>query len=164
MIKLAPILLVEDDPNDVELTLATLAENNLVNEIIIARDGEEAINYLFYHGEFEQRPQGNPIVVLLDLKMPKVDGVEVLRLIKQDPDMKIIPVVILTSSSLDRDLLECYKLGANAYVVKPVISTILSTPSKSWAYSGRSLMSHRQMPVRNKGIINRKFQKLEFHL
>lgn len=120
MLKLAPILLVEDDPNDVELTLASLAENNLANEVVVVRDGEQALNYLFYNENYARRPKGNPIVVLLDLKMPKVDGIEVLRRIKKDFILKTIPVVILTSSNLDRDLLECYKLGANAYVVKPV--------------------------------------------
>jgi len=120
MNKLAPILLVEDDPNDVELTLTALTENNLANKVISVRDGEEALDYLYKQGKYASRPDGNPIVILLDLKMPKVDGLEVLRQIKDDPNLSLIPVVVLTSSSMDRDLLESYKLGANAYVVKPV--------------------------------------------
>ena len=120
MFKLAPILLAEDDPNDVELTLAALAENNLMNNVAVVRDGEEALDYLFCRAKYEKRPKGNPIVVLLDLKMPKLDGVEVLRQIKSDANLKSIPIVVLSSSNLDDDLTECYKLGANAYVVKPV--------------------------------------------
>lgn len=120
MNKLAPILLVEDDPNDVELTLTALTENNLANKVVSVRDGEEALDYLYKQGKYESRPDGNPIVILLDLKMPKVDGLEVLRQIKQDSNLKLIPVVILTSSSMDKDLVESYKLGANAYLVKPV--------------------------------------------
>lgn len=120
MNKLAPILLVEDDPNDVELTLTALTENNLANKVISVRDGEEALDYLYKQGKYASRPDGNPIVILLDLKMPKVDGLEVLRQIKDDPNLKLIPVVMLTSSSMDNDLVESYKFGANAYVVKPV--------------------------------------------
>lgn len=120
MNKLAPILLVEDDPNDVELTLTALTENNLANKVVSVRDGEEALDYLYQRGKYGARPEANPIVILLDLKMPKVDGLEVLRQIKADEKMKLIPVVILTSSSMDKDLVESYKLGANAYVVKPV--------------------------------------------
>jgi CheY-like chemotaxis protein len=120
MNKLAPILLVEDDPNDVELTLTALTENNLVNKVVSVRDGEEALDYLYQRGKYEARPDGIPIVILLDLKMPKVDGLEVLRQIKDDPKLNLIPVVVLTSSSMDKDLVESYKLGANAYVVKPV--------------------------------------------
>lgn len=120
MINLAPILLVEDDPNDVELTLAALAENNLANEVVVLNDGEEALNYLFRSGKFEGCSDPPPVVVLLDLKMPKVDGIEVLRQIKADVSLRTLPVVVLTSSSIDKDLFEAYKLGANAYVVKPV--------------------------------------------
>lgn len=114
------ILLAEDDPNDVELTLAALAENNLANEVIVTRDGGEALDYLYRRARFQQRDEGHPAVVLLDLKMPKVDGLEVLRQIKSDPLLKTIPVVILTSSREDRDIVESYSLGVNAYVVKPV--------------------------------------------
>jgi len=120
MNKLAPILLVEDDPNDLELTLAALAENNLANNVVSVRDGEEALDYLYQRGKYAHRRPENPIVILLDLKMPKVDGLEVLKHIKKDEKLRLIPVVILTSSSMDQDLLESYKTGANAYVVKPV--------------------------------------------
>ncbi len=114
------ILLVEDDPKDIELTLAALEEYNLANEIVIARDGVEALDYLYRRGTFKERSVGNPVVILLDLKMPKMDGVQVLQQIKSDEHFRLIPVVILTSSRESRDLAECYKLGVNAYVVKPV--------------------------------------------
>ena len=114
------ILLVEDDPQDAELTLSALNEYSLVNEIAIARDGVEALDYLYRRGAFESRIDGNPVVILLDLKMPKLDGIQVLRQLKSDEQMRCIPVVILTSSREIRDLDECYKLGINAYVVKPV--------------------------------------------
>lgn len=114
------ILLVEDDPKDIELTLAALEEYNLSNEIVVARDGAEALDYLYRRGEFKQRLDGNPVVILLDLKMPKLDGVQVLQQLMADEQLRLIPVVILTSSRESRDLKECYKLGANAYVVKPV--------------------------------------------
>lgn len=114
------ILLVEDNANDAELTLEALGHHNLANEVIIARDGEEALDYLYRRGAFQSREEGNPAVVLLDLKMPKVDGMEVLRQVKTDPDLKTVPVVILTSSREERDVVESYHLGVNAYVVKPV--------------------------------------------
>lgn len=114
------ILLVEDDPNDIELTLTTLSENNLANEITVARDGVEALDYLYCRGAFAQRSTGNPVVILLDLKLPKLDGLQVLRQLKADEHMRLIPIVILTSSKESRDLAECYQLGVNAYVVKPV--------------------------------------------
>ncbi len=114
------ILLVEDDPKDIELTLTALSEYNLSNEIMVARDGVEALDYLYRRGEFVLRPEGNPVVILLDLKMPKLDGVQVLRQLKSDEQMRFVPVVILTSSRESRDLEEAYRLGANAYVVKPV--------------------------------------------
>lgn len=114
------ILLVEDDPNDIELTLAALEEYNLSNEIVVARDGVEALDYLYRRGAFAERPAGHPIVIMLDLKLPKLDGVQVLQQLKLDEAMRLIPVVILTSSRESQDLEECYKLGANAYVVKPV--------------------------------------------
>jgi CheY-like chemotaxis protein len=114
------ILLVEDDPKDIELTLAALEGYNLVNEIVVARDGVEALDYLYRRGDFKQRPEGNPVVILLDLKMPKLDGVQVLQQLMADEQLRLIPVVVLTSSRESRDLEECYKLGANAYVVKPV--------------------------------------------
>jgi CheY-like chemotaxis protein len=114
------ILLAEDNPNDVELTLMALAEHNLANEVIVTRDGEEALDYLYRRGQYAMYQNGNPVVALLDIKMPKVDGLEVLRQIKTDPALQTIPVVILTSSREDKDLVESYKLGVNAYVVKPV--------------------------------------------
>ena len=114
------ILLVEDDPRDVELTLAGLAEHNLANKVVLARDGEEALDYLYYRGKFSTRTGGRPVVVLLDIKMPKVSGLEVLKAIKADEQLKVIPVVILSSSRETPDLVECYRHGVNAYVVKPV--------------------------------------------
>jgi CheY-like chemotaxis protein len=114
------ILLVEDDPNDVELTLSALAENHLANEVFVVSDGEEALDYLYYQGGYESREEGNPALMLLDLKLPKVDGMEVLRRVKTDPALKIIPVVMLTSSREEQDLLRSYDLGTNGYVVKPV--------------------------------------------
>jgi CheY-like chemotaxis protein len=114
------ILLVEDDPYDVELTLSALAQNHLTNEVVVVRDGAEALDYLFRQGNYESRVAGNPMVVLLDLKLPKVDGLEVLEHIKSDPNLKAIPVVMLTSSREERDLVRSYNLGTNAYVVKPV--------------------------------------------
>lgn len=114
------ILLVEDNENDVELTLAALDEFRLANEVDQARDGAEALDYLYRRGRFSERPEGPPVVVLLDLKMPKVDGLEVLRTMKSDPNLRAVPVVMLTSSREERDLVRSYELGANAYVVKPV--------------------------------------------
>ena len=120
MAELKSILLAEDNPKDVELTLTALAENHLANEVVVASDGEEALDYLFRRGRFAMRSGGNPAVVLLDLKMPRVDGLEVLRRIKADEALKTVPVVMLTSSREERDLVESYRLGINAYVVKPV--------------------------------------------
>ncbi|MDP2805730.1 MAG: response regulator [Gallionellaceae bacterium] len=117
---LARILLVEDNPNDVEMTLEAFAECNLVNEIEVVRDGQEALDYLFHQGVYADRPQNNPAAILLDLKLPKIDGMEVLRRIRADEKLKLIPVVIMTSSREERDVAEGYQLGVNAYVVKPV--------------------------------------------
>jgi DNA-binding response OmpR family regulator len=114
------ILLVEDDPKDVELTITGLGEYNLANEVVVARDGEEALDYLYRRGAHETRENGNPAVMLLDLKLPKVNGFEVLQQIRADEKLKMLPVVVLTSSREERDLVESYKLGVNAYVVKPV--------------------------------------------
>jgi CheY-like chemotaxis protein len=114
------ILLVEDDPKDVELTLTALEEYNLANEVVIARDGAEALDYLYCRGNFAGRANDNPAVLLLDLKLPKVDGLEVLQQIKSDDNLKMIPVVVLTSSREEKDMVASYKLGVNAYVVKPV--------------------------------------------
>ncbi|MFB8792293.1 MAG: response regulator [Potamolinea sp.] len=118
--ELRRILLVEDSPNDVELILTSLAESHLGNEVVVVQDGEEALDYLYRRGVFQGRMEGNPVVVLLDLKLPKVDGIEVLASLKSDPGLKILPVVVLTSSREEPDLSQCYQLGANAYVVKPI--------------------------------------------
>jgi CheY-like chemotaxis protein len=120
MNELKRILYAEDSAADVELTLAALGEHKLANEVVVVGDGAEALDYLHRRGAFAQRPPGNPAVVLLDLKMPKVDGLEVLRALKGDDALRAIPVVILTSSREERDLVESYRLGVNAYVVKPV--------------------------------------------
>jgi CheY-like chemotaxis protein len=114
------ILLVEDDKNDVELTLAALATRNLANLVDVVRDGAEALDYLFCRGVFANRSIGHPIVIWLDIKMPKFNGLEVLKQIKADPDLRLIPVVMLSSSHEERDLLQSYQTGANAYLVKPV--------------------------------------------
>ena len=114
------ILMVEDDPKDVELTLTALEEYNLANEVVVTRDGEEALDYLYCRGNFTTRSNGNPAVLLLDLKLPKVDGLEVLRQIKSDQKLKMIPVVVLTSSHEEKDMVASYSRGVNAYVVKPV--------------------------------------------
>ena len=120
MTELKRIVLAEDNPNDVELTLAALGEINLANEVVVVRDGAEALDYLYRRNVFANRPPGNPAVLLLDLKMPKVDGLEVLRALKADEELRTIPVVMLTSSREEQDLVSSYKLGVNAYVVKPV--------------------------------------------
>jgi CheY-like chemotaxis protein len=120
MSTLGRILIVEDDPRDVELTMTALEEYNLANEVVVTRDGQEALDYLYCRGEFQNRPQDNPAVLLLDLKLPKVDGLEVLQQIKSDERLKMIPVVVLTSSHEEKDMMRSYKLGVNAYVVKPV--------------------------------------------
>ena len=120
MNELKRIMLVEDSARDVELTLATLEEHNLANEVIVTRDGAEALDFLYRRGNFATRSSGNPAVILLDIKMPKVDGLEVLRHIKADSNLNMIPVVMLTSSREEKDLIESYRLGVNAYVVKPV--------------------------------------------
>jgi two-component system, response regulator len=113
------ILIADDSPKDVELTIAALAENNLANEVIVAEDGEEALDYLYKRGKFAGT-EGMPAVILLDIKMPKMNGIEVLKHIRADPKFKLIPVIMVTSSREERDLVESYKLGANSYVVKPV--------------------------------------------
>jgi len=120
MSDLKRILFVEDDPKDVELTLTGLAEYHLANEVVVARDGEEALDYLYRRGSHQKRANDNPAVMLLDLKLPKVNGFEVLQQIRADESLKMMPVVVLTSSHEERDLVQSYKLGVNAYVVKPV--------------------------------------------
>jgi CheY-like chemotaxis protein len=118
--ELKRILLVEDNANDIELTLAALAENRLANEVVVVRDGEEALDYLYRRGIFRLRREGHPVVVLLDLKLPKIDGLEVLAQLKSDPELRVVPVVVLTSSREEQDLINSYNLGTNGYVVKPV--------------------------------------------
>jgi len=117
---LKPILLVEDNPNDLELTLIALAKSQLANEVVVVRDGAEALDYLRRQGEFAERTVGNPAVILLDLKLPKVDGLEVLKIIRETDALRSIPVVMLTSSKEEQDVVRSYELGVNAYVVKPV--------------------------------------------
>jgi len=114
------ILLAEDDPNDVELTIHALQKHNLANRIHVVRDGEEALDFLLCRGAYKDRDSVTPKVVLLDLKLPKVDGLEVLRQLRGDERTRVMPVVIMTSSSQERDVVETYKLGANSYIVKPV--------------------------------------------
>jgi CheY-like chemotaxis protein len=120
MTELKRILLVEDSRNDVELILTALSDNAIANEVVVVRDGEEALDYLYRRGLFRLRLEGNPIVILLDLKLPKIDGVEVLTTLKSDPILKLIPIVVLSSSQEEPDLIRCYELGTNAYVVKPI--------------------------------------------
>lgn len=117
---LKPILLVEDNPNDLELTLLALERSQLANEVIVVRDGAEALDYLFRRNSYADRVQGNPAVLLLDLKLPKVDGLEVLEKVREAEELRSIPVVMLTSSREEPDLDRAYQLGVNAYVVKPV--------------------------------------------
>ena len=120
MADLGRILMVEDDPNDVELTLTALGEYNLANEVVVTRDGAEALDYLYCRGSYAGRSTDNPAVLLLDLKLPKVDGLQVLRQVKSDEKLRVIPVVVLTSSREEHDMVQSYQLGVNAYVVKPV--------------------------------------------
>ena len=120
MTTVRPILLVEDNPKDVELIFAALKKSNLANEVVVARDGAEALDYLYRRGKFQSRNAELPIVIFLDLKMPKVDGLEVLKQMKSDAALKVVPVVMLTSSREEADLVKSYELGVNAYVVKPV--------------------------------------------
>ena len=114
------ILIAEDDRMDVEMTVDALCEYHLANQIQVVKDGAEALDYLYRREAFATRPPGNPVILLLDLKMPRVDGITVLRKMKSDPELKTIPVVVLTSSRESHDLKACYELGVNAYVVKPV--------------------------------------------
>jgi len=117
---LKPILLVEDNPHDLELTLIALSKSQLANQVVICRDGAEALDYLLQRGDYATRNAGNPAVVLLDLKLPKVDGLEVLKTVRETAALRSMPVVMLTSSKEEQDLVRSYELGVNAYVVKPV--------------------------------------------
>lgn len=114
------ILLVEDSVNDIELILNALTDNHLANEVVVTRDGEEALDYLYRRGIFKMRQEGHPIVVLLDLKLPRINGLEILAQLKSDPEFRIIPIVVLSSSREEPDLRRCYEFGTNAYVVKPI--------------------------------------------
>jgi CheY-like chemotaxis protein len=114
------ILIVDDSPKDVELTIAALREKNLANEVVVAEDGVEALDYLYRRGKFAGFDDGNPAVILLDIKMPRMNGIEVLKHVRSDSRFKLIPIIMVTSSHEERDLVESYKLGANSYVVKPV--------------------------------------------
>jgi len=114
------ILLVEDDPQDVELILTALEEYRLTNGVDVVRDGAEALDYLYRRGKFQTRDRSNPAVVILDLKLPKVSGLEVLRKVKADEQLRLVPIVVLTSSREEQDLVASYQLGVNAYAVKPV--------------------------------------------
>ncbi len=114
------ILLVDDSPRDLEMATSALEQYRLANEVTTLRDGAECLDYLYRRGEFAGRTDAQPAVILLDLKMPRVDGLEVLRQVKGDPDLKTIPIVMMTSSREERDLVQSYELGANAYVVKPL--------------------------------------------
>jgi CheY-like chemotaxis protein len=120
MINLRKILLVEDNPNDIELTVEAFSEFNLANRLVVLNDGVQAMDYLLYRGEYKNREVEDPAVILLDIKMPRMDGIEVLQEVKNDPHLKVIPVVMLTSSREEPDLKKCYQLGVNAYIVKPV--------------------------------------------
>ncbi len=115
------ILMVDDNPRDIELTLSALSQIILADEIVVLHDGIEALDYLYRRNQFSDRPAGNPSVVLLDLKMPKIDGLQVLRQIKSDPPLKMIPVVVMTSSREEQDLIMSYQLGVNAFIVKPIL-------------------------------------------
>jgi CheY-like chemotaxis protein len=120
MTELRPILLVEDSPRDLELTLEALKKTQLANEIVVARDGVEALDFLYSQGRFAGRNMPDPAVIMLDLKLPRIDGLEVLERVKNDADLRHLPVVMLTSSREERDLVRSYQLGVNAFVVKPV--------------------------------------------
>ncbi|MEI7491269.1 MAG: response regulator [Bacteroidota bacterium] len=130
------ILIVDDSPKDVELTISALSEKNLANEVIVAEDGVEALDYLYKRGKFSNE-DGFPAVILLDIKMPRMNGIEVLKHIRSDPKFKLIPVIMVTSSREEKDLVESYKLGANSYVVKPVsivqFIDALKTLGQYWA-------------------------------
>jgi CheY-like chemotaxis protein len=120
MKELKTILLAEDNPQDVELTIEALKEHKLANQLVVVNDGVEVMEYLNYEGKFKERKKGNPVVLLLDIKMPRMDGIEVLEAIRSSEKLKMLPIVMLTASREEPDLKKCYDLGVNAYVVKPV--------------------------------------------
>lgn len=139
--KIRDILLVEDDPRDLELTLVMLEECNLANQVCVVRGGDEALDYLYRRGDFEARTGGHPIAVLLDLKMPKVSGLEVLKIIKADPSFETVPILMLTSARNTPDVTECFHYGADACLVKPVAFPALMHASRRlgifWALVGQ---------------------------
>ncbi len=163
---LKPILLVEDNPRDLELTLVALEKTQLANEVIAVRDGAEALDYLYARGHFANRANGNPAVVLLDLKLPKVDGLQVLKTVREDTNLKSIPVVMLTSSREEQDVLRSYSLGVNAFVVKPVEFTafleaiadlgvfwaVLNEPPPGSVKTRRGLVSNNDNKPRQESI------------
>jgi CheY-like chemotaxis protein len=152
-----PILLVEDNVRDVELTLAALKQNNVVNEVVVARHGGEALDYLYRRGAHQKRPAIMPLFILLDLKMPKVDGLEVLQKLKNDDELKVIPVVMLTSSREEADLVKSYRLGVNAYIVKPVgfqeFATAIHLTGLFWLLVNE-LPPHAPSPMSSAGQTN----------
>jgi len=151
MSETASILLVEDNPNDVELTLHALRKHDLDRLVQVVRDGAEALDYMFRAGAYESRPDGGPKVVLLDLKLPKVDGLEVLRRMRQDARTRHVPVVVLTSSYDERDVTESYNVGANSYIVKPVdfvqFTEAMRTLNLYWLLLNRSPSSGTPTPT-----------------
>ena len=148
MSTLGRILIVEDDPNDVELTLTALDEYKLANEVVVTRDGEEALDYLYCRGNFKTRSSDNPAVLLLDLKLPRRDGLEVLQQIKSDEKLKIIPVVVLTSSDEESDVMRSYKLGVNSYIRKPVNFTDFAEATRQLGMYWLVLNEAPPMPLR----------------
>ena len=136
------ILYAEDNLNDIELTLSAFAEHNLANAVDVVRDGQEVLDYLYIQGKHKDRAPENPVVILLDIKMPKIDGIDVLKHIKQSEEFKSIPVVMLTSSQMETDLVKSYELGANAFVVKPIDFTEFIDTIKSialfWAITNKT--------------------------
>ncbi|WP_260986420.1 response regulator [Bordetella genomosp. 13] len=148
---LRPILLVEDSANDVELTLAALAQCNIANEVVVVRDGAEALDYVYRQGVHATRPAGDPAVILLDLKLPKVDGLEVLSRLKADPQQQQIPVVMLTSSREERDVVRSYRLGVNSFVVKPVefaeFFSAIRNLGMFWAILNQPPPMHRERDI-----------------
>ena len=142
------ILIVDDSPKDVELTIAALSENNLANDIAIAEDGEEALDYLYKRGKFIN-DIGLPVVILLDVKMPKMNGIEVLKHIRSNAKFKFIPVIMLTSSNEERDIVESYKLGANSFVVKPVdvlqFINAIKVLGQYWAVINQPSPAHKEI-------------------
>lgn len=135
MEKILPILYAEDNENDIELTLEAFKECKIKNRIDVVRDGQQVLDYLTYQGDYANREKEKPIVILLDIKMPKLDGLEALKIIKENEELKTIPVVMLTSSSIEKDLVESYSIGANAYVIKPInFDDFLETVKKIGAF------------------------------